>query len=36
VAAPGHARMTWYNATKAAVVNLTQSMAAELAPDTSA
>ncbi len=25
--------MTWYNATKAAVVNLTQSMAAELAPD---
>ena len=29
-AAPG---MTWYNATKAAVVNLTQSMAAELAPD---
>jgi 3-oxoacyl-[acyl-carrier protein] reductase len=25
--------MTWYNATKAAVINLTQSMAAELAPD---
>lgn len=25
--------MSWYNATKAAVVNLTQSMAAELAPD---
>jgi 3-oxoacyl-[acyl-carrier protein] reductase len=25
--------MAWYNATKAAVVNLTQSMAAELAPD---
>ncbi len=25
--------MTWYNATKAAVISLTQSMAAELAPD---
>lgn len=25
--------MTWYNATKAAMVNITQSMAAELAPD---
>jgi 3-oxoacyl-[acyl-carrier protein] reductase len=25
--------MTWYNATKAAVINLTQSMAAEFAPD---
>jgi 3-oxoacyl-[acyl-carrier protein] reductase len=25
--------MTWYNATKAALVSLTQSMAAELAPD---